>query len=97
MNKFLDEDGYPYEKDLKRIETWKYKFSILMDFVKERWKYVDIAWDQDGKKFEISTMGWSGNEEIIDALMSNHIFWLFCWVQSTRGGHYIFEMPKEEK
>ena len=97
MNTFLDDDGYPFEEDLIKIETWKAKFSDLMDFVEDRWQYSEMAWKQEGNRYEISTMGWSGNEEIIGALMRNNIFWLFCWVQSTRGGHYIFEMVQESK
>ena len=43
----------------------------------------------------LSTGGWSGNEDIMVALKSNKWFHCFYWVQSRRGGHYIFEFDKE--
>lgn len=45
-------------------------------------------------KFYYSTGGWSGHEELIEELKKTW-FWFFCWEQSRRGGHYIFEInPK---
>lgn len=44
------------------------------------------------KRFSISTAGWSGNESLIDALQDNFYFWHTAWVQTRRGGHYIFEV-----
>lgn len=46
------------------------------------------------KTLQLSTGGWSGNEDIIRALMDNKYFFLFYWVSSTRGGHYCFEFPE---
>jgi hypothetical protein len=42
-------------------------------------------------RFHYSTGGWSGHEELIGEL-EHTFFWMFCWVQSRRGGHYIFEI-----
>jgi hypothetical protein len=42
---------------------------------------------------ELHTFGWSGNESIVDALDKNVLFWMTCWEQSNRGGHYKFEIP----
>jgi hypothetical protein len=39
----------------------------------------------------VSTGGWSGNESIIGAMQRNDMMWHLNWVQSRRGGHYIFE------
>jgi len=46
-------------------------------------------------KLYYSTGGWSGHEEQI-AELERTFFWIFCWEQSRRGGHYIFEInPKQ--
>ena len=45
-------------------------------------------------KLELHTGGWSGNEDII-AELEQTWFWLLYWVESTRGGHYWFEIPWE--
>jgi acid stress-induced BolA-like protein IbaG/YrbA len=51
----------------------------------------------DGDRFTFVTGGWSGNDEIIDAMRSNQIFWHQCWESTHRGGKYVFELPKESK
>ena len=59
----------------------------------ERVQPHDIFPDRyDVRCFDISTSGWSGNEEIIRAMQANEWCWHFAWVQSRRGGHYIFEV-----
>lgn len=47
-------------------------------------------------KVFIATCGWSGCEEIIEALekADNGMFWLCCWQKSIRGGKYWFKLPK---
>jgi hypothetical protein len=78
----------------------------LFEFIKDIWHLRSWGWtevdasqltptDDDynkdgGKLFFISTAGWSGNESIITALKSNTMAWTLTWVQSRRGGHYIF-------
>jgi hypothetical protein len=57
--------------------------------------WVDEKLPDTTIRFHISTAGWSGNESIIRAMEKNHMLWGFHWVQSRRGGHYIFELKKE--
>lgn len=46
-------------------------------------------------RYYISTGGWSGNESIIRAMQKNeNMLWTLTWVQSRRGGHYIFELKE---
>jgi hypothetical protein len=95
----LDEDGYPTEVALTRIVDWPHTdMPGLLEYARELWTYQD-RWTVEGEKLFVSTGGWSGNESII-AAMGRNLFWLLCWEQSRRGGHYIFDlsrMPTTEK
>lgn len=77
-------------------------FSELMEFIKPIWWAPDYGWEEKEepheiwsektvKRWYISTGGWSGNEDIIHAMQSADFIWSMNWVQSRRGGHYIFE------
>lgn len=99
---FMDDDGYPTDKMFNVIEDWDHTagFQELMEFIKPYWKYADAGYwienpTKHGIEYSISTAGWSGNEDIVDALRHNMMFWTLCWVQSRRGGDYIFEVPNE--
>ena len=105
MSEWRDEDGYPTDAALERVEKWGepegYDWRGLMDFVKSVWWMPDWGWhEEEGKdsldkpvtKLHVSTAGWSGNESLIRALEANWMFMAMCWEQSRRGGHYIFEL-----
>lgn len=73
----------------------------LMQYVRALW-HMEM-WDEDDvpdtlhdgkfvRRIEMSTGGWSGNEDVIDALSENWLFWSRCWVSNQRGGHYVFEV-----
>jgi hypothetical protein len=98
--------NYPEEKVLKQIQ----KYDILKDGVdgllkilEENWEYKEDGFRLTGRhvrKLECHTYGWSGNEDIINALGKNLMFWPLYWVKSTRGGHHYFiikEMKKAKK
>jgi hypothetical protein len=81
----------------------------LLEFVREIWwhskwgihieEVEDELMPSRKRKYDhwhMSTGGWSGNESIIRAMQANRLFWMFHWVQSRRGGHYIFEVGKEK-
>lgn len=103
----MDQHGYPDDDELKKIAEWdilKKPVGELIDFVESIWRYADCGYftrynpmKQTGKRvltLKISTGGWSGNESIIAALMSNSLFWLMYWYKSKRGGHYWFRIPE---
>lgn len=104
----LDEDGYPTEEALTLIEKWHWSDADgWFEFIKSIWWSADWGWSEkeephDWKedvivsRIHASTGGWSGNESIIRAMEANTMMWHLNWVQSRRGGHYIFE-PKEIK
>lgn len=90
-------DRYPTEEELNKIEQWPHNdFLNLMDFIHNIWEYAEWGWREeklkDAVEYDISTAGWSGNEDIIRALEKNPLFWMMCWQQSRRGGHYIFHV-----
>lgn len=41
---------------------------------------------------ELHTAGWSGNEDIINALLENRMFTALWYKQWKTGGHYWFEL-----
>lgn len=82
---------YPTEQELQKIKEWEPSdFHGLMQFVKSLWAFDAWGWSQNGDIYNISTGGWSGNEDVIEAMNSNVVWWMMYWQQSTRGGHYIF-------
>jgi len=96
-----DENGYPTEEELEKIRTWPLlEWAGLMRFVKSVWWSADWGWseaespERKGEMmYQISTGGWSGNEDLIEALRDNMMFWAVCWYSSRRGGHYEFRCP----
>ena len=88
-------DPYPTEEELKKIENWKDDRPALMEYVKSLWWAADWGWTEKGSTYQISTGGWSGNEEIIAALKANMMFWVMCYQSSRVGGHYFFNTAQE--
>jgi len=99
-----DEDGYPTEAALEIVRIWHWSDSPgWFEFIKSIWHLASWGWsekeaDHEYKKdekvyvYNISTAGWSGNESIIHEMQENSMMWQLNWVQSLRGGHYIFEL-----
>jgi hypothetical protein len=103
-NDMLDEDGYPTQASLDIIKLWHWTDAKgWFKFIESLWHLKSFGWaegeaphdfvkDEIVYLYEISTAGWSGNEEIIRAMQENDFMWELNWVQSRRGGHYIFEL-----
>lgn len=99
----LDDDGYPTDSALDIVKLWHWSDSKgWFKFINSIWHLRSWGWheglekderNQDNKvyRYNISTAGWSGNESIIHAMQQTDMLWSFTWVQSRRGGHYIFE------
>ena len=105
----LDDDGYPTTEALEIIELWPYNDETgWFTFIKPLWHLSDWGWEVLRQphpnrpevvfdRYYLSTAGWSGNEEIIRAMMANNMLWSFTWVSSRRGGHYQFEVELEKQ
>lgn len=106
---------YPTEEQLDVIREWKYSDDMrpLFDYMHDLWSYEEWGWrEKQGRDekwsngenrvmiYSISTGGWSGNEDIIQALRQNKNFiWSIVWHVSRAGGHYVFraKYPMEKK
>ena len=104
----LDEDGYPSEAAHIIVELWSWEDKKgWFAFIESIWHLRSWGWhesiephtyhkDTTVQRFDISTAGWSGNESLIRAMEKNSFMWATTWVQSRRGGHYIFEIDNDE-
>jgi hypothetical protein len=89
---------YPSETTLAVIKEWdilKQGLPELIFFIEDIWKYADSGYfTKTKRRLILATAGWSGNEDIIEALQQNYIFWSLCWMKSERGGRYTFQIKK---
>ena len=105
MKPTFDSDGYPTEETLEAIKSWKIdsnkSIGNLLEFVGEAWTYtfpVETGGESRDAWLRVATGGWSGNEDLIEALQSNYLFWGICWLESRRGGsHKFLYQPVKEK
>ena len=92
-------DRYPDDEDLEKLKNWNISregLEGLLILIEELWSLFGWGYKIKGKRvkyLELHTGGWSGNEEIIQALKYNYIFWSSYWQKSIRGGHYYFRIP----
>lgn len=92
-NEMLDDEGYPTDAALDVIRLWPFTDAKgWFRFIESIWHLADWGWKERNNEYHISTAGWSGNESIIGAMQENHVMWTLNWIQSRRGGHYIFEV-----
>jgi hypothetical protein len=102
-----DDDGYPTEDEIARIKTWPYEdprgWFAFIKSAGNYWPGESWGWDErddhdeidkDVHVYEISTGGWSGNEEILGAMRANTMLWMMTWHVSRRGGHYTFMVKR---
>ena len=66
----------------------------ILAVLADNWAFGSDGMVRKGNKLELHTYGWSGNEEMIEALMKNMMFFSLYWEKSTRGGHYYFKLRK---
>ncbi len=92
----LDENNYPGGKSLQQIKEWDILtqgIDGLLDLVEENTNWADRQIERGSRgRYVYHTGGWSGNEDVIEALMHNFLFWSLNWRMSRAGGHYYFKI-----
>jgi hypothetical protein len=100
----MDREGYPEESELELVKNWDYRDIFnLIDFIEDRWAYADSGyfikrWGRNRWKkvvlfLELHTAGWSGNESIINELLTNRMAMMCLGYRKWEtGGHYYFEV-----
>lgn len=92
---------YHSDETLKQIASWpEDDFMGLIYFLKPLWAYHGFKyyWYKDKMvkrwllRFELSTSGWSGNEDIFRALESNFYFGFIWYSEWRRGGFHAFDI-----
>lgn len=101
----LDSEGYPTEGLLEYIRAYRPSdevpiLAFLHDVIEPAWWMPDFGFKLSGKyrgkrELELHTGGWSGNEDIIRAMLSNIHLVAGHMKHTARqaGGHYYFEIP----
>lgn len=73
-------------------------FFAGVTIIEKYWNDNYGTYDIEGKDgtivLELTTGGWSENEEIID-ILCNKMFWFLWWQESKRGGYYKFVYSKK--
>lgn len=97
----FDNENDPTEETLMAIKKWRPNFnkkeanggpwSDYIQFCKEAWNKdygaIREEFDKEGVKLLcFITGGWSANEAVQGAMMSNVMFKAMCWHSSYRGG-----------
>lgn len=80
-----------------------------MDYVGRAWKWPEWGWSKTPgwrpddeptrhpvTRYLISTGGWSGNEELYDALDDNVTIRMLGWQSSRRGGHFEYRFAEND-
>lgn len=94
---------YHTEQELRLIEKWDVKeVFTLIDYIEQRWWSADWGFKKQWSKesihnkpiiiLELHTGGWSGNEDIINALLKNKMFVILWYSEWRRSGHYKCEI-----
>jgi len=96
--------GAPYPED-SLVELIKNFEGTVMDF----FDLVEMCWIHEygcmkrhnyggEHRIYMATGGWSGNEDIIQAMRENKSwFWMMSWHRSERGGAFWFRFPSPKR
>lgn len=91
----MSDADYPTEGQLQALRDWPLNDPRgFLDFAQYLWWMQDWGWPE--LEGEVSTGGWSGNEDIIDAMQEAQqgLLWHQVWRCTRRGGHYVFSLDE---
>lgn len=92
----LDDEGYPTEEWLQYIRDFNGDILDFLGLLMDGWSGgFKLHRKYRGKrKLELRTGGWSGNEEIVSAILYNvnltHVYMRYTMWRA--GGYYCFEL-----
>lgn len=100
----LDDEGYPTDEWLGFLRNYKPSETLpieefVTDVLRQGWWMPEWGFKlhkkyRGRKKLELHTGGWSGNEEVIEAIKSN--IWLagfsMRYEKWNMGGHFYFSI-----
>jgi hypothetical protein len=86
----MSDPDYPSEETIAAIKGWRESDGPgLITFLREHWTFPDYFSVDDGIAY-MSTAGWSGNEEMVEAIPA--MWWSLHWRASQWGGHHILRL-----
>jgi len=93
---------YPTDEEIKELVDLANKFDgvqatidCLEEIYNTTYGTLNIEKDEnDDTVIQLSTGGWSGNEQIVGELQKT-FFWARFWEAHYRGGHYKLTVEKE--
>ncbi len=88
MSDLLDNDGYPTPEAITKVEAL-HSMDDAIELLTQIWHWR-VSIEVREFALELHTGGWSGNEEVAEALQESP-FWIRHWWKTERGGHYYFK------
>jgi hypothetical protein len=94
----MSDRDYPTDAELDCITAWDYKDPVgWFDYIKGLWWMADGGVTEKPRRLYMSTGGWSGNEDIIQAMKGNFILWSQHCISTRAGGRFTFKKPRRKK
>lgn len=103
-DELLDNEGYPTDEWLEFLRKYnpgsnEEALKFVKEVLPDGWYYwvwgVKLRRKYRGRRIlELHTGGWSGNEDVINAMLSNmYLTGIYMqYMKWYRGGHYYFEI-----
>jgi len=87
----FDKHGYPTEETLRTIREWPFEGKVedLLLFVRDAWYYGERAKNVRPGIWTFSTGGWSGNEDLLEALYQSSLWDLLSWCSIQLPGGFL--------